>query len=87
MRPIGKIVWYWRRDEDRIHGHDPSQVWDQTWVRYGDSVAEQFEYHRQKLGEEGHAGILEMDVEGLVTSTKDGTHSKAFAEESGTICE
>ena len=57
-------------------------------MRYGDSVAEQFEYHRQKLGEEGHAGILEMDVEGLVTSTVgEGTHSKAFAEESGTICE
>ena len=57
-------------------------------MRYGDSVAEQFEYHRQKLGEEGHTGILEMDVEGLVTSTVgEGTHSKAFAEESGTICE
>ncbi len=33
-----KAIWYWQEDLSKIDAHNPSQVYQNKWVTYADSV-------------------------------------------------
>ena len=56
--------------------------------RYGDNVAAQLEYHFKELAESDpkNSGVVDVDLQGRVTSTFGGARGKAFAAGTGTKC-
>ena len=33
-----KAIWYWKEDLNKIDAHNPSQVYQNSWIAYADSV-------------------------------------------------
>jgi len=66
-----KALWFWKEDKDRLGRHKKEDV-DGEWIKYADSVAAQLEHFHDKLkkGEAGAATVVEVDVEGRVTSVE-----------------
>ena len=93
-----KAIWYWKEDLNKIDAHNPSQVYQNSWIAYADSVAAQLEYNfetcdgscngkcskRPKLQQVASTSCvqIEFDVAGRVISTKG--RGKAYGDNSGT---
>ena len=82
-----RISWYWHEDPARVTLHDPACILAPSWIQYADSVAAQLEYHHQRKDDPSSSGLVNVDIEGRVTSSKQGGGKmfKLFSGDTGSV--